>query len=380
MENKIKHGLFWFAFAILLLPLAVQKFHFIKSGELKGGFSPAANVQLTTHGWFSGEYQQQKEKYWNDEVGLRPDLVRFINQVDYSFFDICHAGWTIKGKDGYLFQWPYVDAYYGNDFAGYEPVRKRCSQMKAIQDTLAKLNKSFILAYLPSKASSYPEYFPENRITQKKITNYELYKKVCDSLGINQVDMDKWFVSMKGKSEHPLFTKQGIHWTWYGAIIGGDSLMRYMEQLRQVHVSHPYWKDYVHTTKLINGDNDVALELNLILPVATEWVDYPKIVDVPDTGKKINAIYIGDSYAHKMIEFGILYKMNNQCEYWGYFDEMHDINGHKFTYIKDYDWLDAINRTDCLVLSYTLFNFRDLGNGFIDKAYKHYYPNGQWSK
>ena len=77
-----------------------------------------------------------------------------------------------------------------------------------------------------------------------------------------------------------------------------------------------------------------------------------------------------------MIEFGVIYLMNGQCEFWRYYDEMHDINGHKFTYIKDYDWKAAIDRCDCVVISYTLFNFGQLGNGFIDQAFSRYYPQG----
>ena len=374
MENKIKHTLFYLAFAILLLPLAVQKLHFIKSSELKGGFKAAPNIPFSKKEWLSGIYQEQKEKYWNDNIGLRPDMVRFIDQVDFSLFDICHAAWTIKGKNDYLYQFPYVDAYFGRDFAGYEHIRTRCYQLKAIQDTLASLGKTLVLAYLPSKASSYPEYFPNDRISAKHQTNYEVYKQIGDSLGINQVDLDIWFRSMKGKSEHPLFTKQGIHWTWYGALIGGDSLARYMEQMTHITTPHPQLINFRRTTKLDAGDDDIARELNLMFPVTTEWADYPEIKEIPYTGRKINAIYIGDSYAHKMTEFGMLCKVNDQCEFWSYFDEVHDINGHKFAMMRDYDWVAAIRRADCIVLSYTLFNFSDLGNGFIEKAYKHYYP------
>jgi hypothetical protein len=54
---------------------------------------------------------------------------------------------------------------------------------------------------------------------------------------------------------------------------------------------------------------------------------------------------------------------------------MHDVNGHKFTYIKEYNWIEAMEKAECVVLAYTLFNFWQLGNGFIELAYDHYYPN-----
>jgi hypothetical protein len=60
--------------------------------------------------------------------------------------------------------------------------------------------------------------------------------------------------------------------------------------------------------------------------------------------------------------------------FWTYFDEMHDLNGHKYSHINEYDWKGAIKKTDCLILSYTLFNFCQLGQGFIEQAYDYYYP------
>ena len=382
MESKIRNRLLYFVFIVLMLPMVQHKLQFIDSGKLKGGFKEASDAEFSIPDWKSGDYQRQKEKYLNDQTGFRADIVRLNNQIDYSLFDKCHTAWTVKGKDHYLFQFPYINAYYGKDYAGYPAILERAIKLKAIQDTLAHLGKSLILAYLPSKASSYPEYFPDNQVAHEiGMTNYKAYRHIGDSLGINQVDMDAWFVSMKNKSKEPLFSMQGIHWTNYGAILGGDSLIRYMERLRNVKVQHPIWSQMEHTSKLRAGDDDIAQELNLIFPVAKETLAYPIIQDVPDSGqKKINAIYIGDSYAHKMIEFGIVYKMNAQCEFWSYYDEMHDINGHKFTYIKQYDWQGAIRKADCVVLAYTLFNFGQLGNGFIEQAYDYYYPSGVTGK
>lgn len=376
METTIKKGLFYCMFIVMLLPLAQHCFSFVESAALEGGFKAADDTTFSIEGWREGGYQQQKEKYLNDATGFRADLVRLNNQLDYTLLDKCHTAWTVKGKERYLFQRPYLDAYVGLDYIGYDAVLQNSVKLKAIQDTLARMGKSLILVYAPSKATSYPEYFPDRWGRMKQgTTNYATYRRICDSLGINQVDMDAWFVAMKGKSKEPLFSLQGIHWTNYGAILGGDSLIRYMERLRGVTVQHPVWTQMEHTSKLRAGDDDVARELNLIFPVATETLAYPVIQDVQDSGqKKINAIYIGDSYAHKMVEFGIVYKMNDQCEFWRYFDEMHDINDHKFTYIREYDWTGAIGKAECVVLVYTIFNFNQLGNGFIDQAYSHYYP------
>jgi len=269
MNNKTKKWILCFIFIVLALPGLNHKLQFIKSGPLNGSFRAIVDTDFAVGDWIRGTYQRRKELYLNDETGFRPDLVRLNNQVDYSFFDKCHANWTIKGKDGYLFQIPYINAYYGLDYCGYPSILDRAKKIKAIQDTFRRLGKSLILAYLPSKASSYPEYFPDDRVEPNiGPTNYQSFRHVCDSLGINQVDMNAWFVQMKNKSKEPLFTKQGIHWSEYGAILGGDSLIKYIEKLRNIHILHPRWSRTEHTDKLRDGDDDIAQELNLIFPFA----------------------------------------------------------------------------------------------------------------
>jgi hypothetical protein len=42
-----------------------------------------------------------------------------------------------------------------------------------------------------------------------------------------------------------------------------------------------------------------------------------------------------------------------------------------------YNWKQAIDTADCIVLAYTLMNFQNLGNGFIESAYNLYYPGGK---
>lgn len=374
--KNIKQLLFYLAFVVIALPLSQDMLQFIGSGALKGSYKLADDTSFSVQGWLSGAYQQKKEKYINDNTGFRPDFIRMINQIDYSLFDKCHAGWDIKGKDRCVFQFPYIDAYYGKDYVGYERIYKRCTKLKAIQDTMARIGKHLIIAFLPSKASFYPEFFPDNRLEQTwGMTNYKAYLQLCDSLGLNLIDMDAWFRSMKSTSKEPLFSKQGIHWTVYGAILGGDSLTRYMELLTNIEVEHPDWSEIEHTDEPRMGDDDVASEMNLIFPVAKETLAYPKIKEIRDTaGRKLNAIYIGDSYMTKMILNGVIQKMNKQCEYWSYFEEMHDLYQYRYAPIAEYDWKGAMKTADCIVIAYTLFNLRDFGSGFIESAYDYYYP------
>ena len=376
--QKIKGLLFYLAFLVIFLPLLVDKLHFIETSALKGSYKLADDTTFSLQGWLSGAYQRKKEQYLNDNTSFRPDLIRLINQIDYSMFDKCHAGWDVKGKDRCLFQFPYIDAYYGKDYAGYNQIYSRSTKLKAIQDTLGKLGKHLIVAFLPCKASFYPEYFPNDRVEKTRgMTNFQAYRQLCDSLGIHVVDMDTWFRSMKYTSREPLFSRQGTHWTVYGAILGGDSLIRYMEHLTGIAVEHPNWAETEHSKVPRMGDDDVASEMNLIFPVAEETLAYPKVKEIHDTGRrKINAIYIGDSYMTKMVLNGVIQKMNKQCEYWSYFEEAHNMHENRYATIAEYDWKGAMKTADCIVIAYTLFNLRDFGSGFTESAFNYYYPQG----
>jgi hypothetical protein len=376
MAAKFKYWLFGVFALILFLPMLQHKLQFIKSGKLQGIFTDAPDTSFTLNGWWNGSYQPVKEKYLNDNTGFRPDLVRLTCQLDFSFFDICHAGWDELGKDYHLFQYPYIQAYYGQDFVGYDSILQRCLKLRALQDTFAKMCKSLIIVYAASKASSYPEYFPNHRVRPKRdSTNHDVYRHLCDSLGINQLDMDEWFVSMKNKSKESLFSKQGIHWTYYGALLASDSLMHYVERLRHLTLTHPVWRR-IEYAEPKEGDNDLSISLNLIAKYPREILAYPVVEDLPaDTSRKLlNGIFLGDSYCQKMVTAGIISRMNRRCEFWSYFNSAHDINSGAFSMMKDYNWKAAIDSADYMVIEYTAFNFPQLGNGFIEQAYDHYFP------
>lgn len=375
----MKQLLLVFAFGVLLLPMAEHKLHFIQSGQLHGYYVLTPDTAFSIKGWLSGRFQQKKEKYLNDNTGFRPDLIRLKNQIEYSLFDKLNAMSDIKGKNNCIYQGPYVAAYYGQDFVGWQAIHDKAVKLKAVQDTLQRLGKALIVAYLPNKASYWPEYIPDELVQPKVgMTNYKAYRQVLDSMGVNQADLEGMFLSLKNKPKEPLFALQCIHWTMYGAILGGDSLARYMERLTGITVEHPDWSEIEHSDQPKYDDDDLLMHMNLIFPLTKETLAYPIMKPVRDTSaRKINAIYIGDSYMTKMVEWGILNKVNGQCEYWWYFNEVYDVQHQIRRPMPGYNWGQAIDRADCVVLAYTLMNLPSLGNGFIESAYNFFYPNGK---
>lgn len=378
MENKIKRGILFFLFAILWLPLLQQNFPFITSGKLDGWFTNAPADTFSPARWWAGTYQPATTNYVNDHIGFRPDFIRFGNQVDYSLFSKTHAHSVVIGKEGYLFQDLYIDGYYGADFVGDATIREKLRKLKRLQDTLESMGKTLVLVHAPCKAYYYPEYIPDRlRQPRRGITNFDEYRRIGDSIGIHQVDLNSWYISLKGKTAELLYPKQAFHWSVYGSLLAADTLERYIERRRHISMVHPRWTIVDHTSQPRYTDDDIARTCDLIFPMANEIFSYPQVTYNPGPGAtKPRMIYIGDSFMLTWIYDGLMSNANSDWQVWYYFKLLYDKDHNEAQpeqWLGNTDWMSALKNTDCIVLVYTAHNLNNLGNGFIEETYKRYF-------
>ena len=211
----LKKYLFRMLMVLLFVPWIQASFKLVKVKDLKGAVEKTYNPVLNDRNWFEGRFQNQKEHYLNNEFGFRPSFVRLHNQIDFYLFDKLHANSVIRGKENYLYEYNYIKTYYGLDFIGADSIQNRMKQIKVIQDSLQARNKLFLLVFAASKGQFYPEYFPDSSIRDKKTTNYEMHIKYAAETGVNFIDFNSWILSMKNNAPYPLYTKYGIHWSYY---------------------------------------------------------------------------------------------------------------------------------------------------------------------
>jgi SGNH hydrolase-like domain, acetyltransferase AlgX len=380
MENKVKTGLFVLLFGVLFLPIMQKNMRFLKDGgPLHGYYDEAPNVAFSLKGWFDGDFQTAKSKYFNDHVGYRPFLLKLHSQINYSLFRKLDYGGTTLGTDNYLYYDNYIAAYYGRDYAGYKPLKERMLKIKALQDTLARCGKTLLLVYSPCKAWFYPEHIPElMKYPHSPYNNYKTCVAIGDSLGVNQADLNKWYLTLKDTSKEILYSRQGIHWSNYGSILGSDSLIRQIERLRHIRMAHPHWLKAAHTTEAKDPDNDMANILNLLYPIAKETFCYPELYYTNDSNTtKPRLIFIGDSYSINLIKTGVMQNISSEWQFW--FGFKHVLNKDNYNdpqYIKmeNYDWKSELQKADCIVILNTPKNADMLSGGFIEAAYDFYYP------
>ncbi len=363
---KLRSTIFAIILIVLIFPILQSKFNIVKLNPLRGALAPPQKEYISVHGWLSGDYQLKEEQYLNETFGFRSLFIRINNQIAFTLFHKAKANGVIIGKDNYLFEENYIRAYYGQDFIGFDSIYHRIKRLEFIQDTLKKLNKSLIIVFAPGKGSFYPEYFPENYISKRNITNYECHVKLAEKSGLNYIDFYKYFLDIKSKSGYPLYPQYGIHWSSYGMGVAADSMIRYIEKLRNIDMPNLYWKD-VEMSDPKESDYDVADGMNLIFRLKSYKMAYPHILIQPDSGKvKPSVIVIADSYYWGIFNNGFTDAFSNN-QFWFYNKMIYNEETNLKTSRVDLN--DEIFNHDIIIIMATETSLVSLGWGFIENTY-----------
>ncbi len=384
MELKTaKDRFFFFLLMILFLPLLQHSFGFVKSGPLEGEMTPHPDIRFRPRAWLDGSYQKEKTLFVNDSVGFRPDLVRMINQIDFWIFKKLPTV-AYVGNNGYLFNREYIDEYEGRTYTDDVAIRATLIKLKRIQDTLERMNKTFIFAYAPSKAYFMPENIPLTlrRSGGPTTSVYEAFRRLGDSLHIKQIDYNALFAAMKDTSKNPLFTRLGAHWSSYGSLLATDTLIKYIERERNIRMPHLVIAKLCYAYTKNGPENDLAKCCNLIFPLTKEKLCYPEYhYSADSTTTKLNMIIIGDSFGAQWLDNKFPQNVATSWEYWYYFRTVWvDQNFYDWTIPMDgHDWQRKILDADCMIITYNPTNLlgQTRQTEFIEKIYGWLFLGGK---
>ena len=353
---------------LLTLPAIQYSLTLIKLDPLKGAITPPVKADFTLNDWFSGSFQEQEETYLNESFGFRSLFVRINNQLSFNLFKKAKAKGVIIGKKGYLFEEHYIDAYYGADFIGVDSIKHRMDRLKYIQERLAKLNKTLLIVFAPSKASYYPEYIPDSFKTTKKITNYQQHLKEIKTLGINYIDFNQYFIDHKYTAKYPLYPKYGIHWSYYGSCLAADSIVKYIERVRKIDMPKISWK-YVKMDEAKESDYDIGDGMNLLFKLRSEKLAYPVLKFEYGKGKtKPSLLVISDSFYWGMYSFGIT-RLFSKNHFWYYNKDVYPDCTKKPLKASQLNLRDQIMQHDVIMIISTETTLKTMGWGFIENAY-----------
>ncbi|PBQ32140.1 hypothetical protein CNR22_10270 [Sphingobacteriaceae bacterium] len=365
--------------AFLFIPL-IQNVTHIKKYEkpLEGAFYPESDTDISWLNWFSGDYQAQKDKFIKENFGLHNYYIRLICQINFSLFKKASVSYVVVGKENYLYETGYIDAYYGRDFIGQAKVDNYINKLKRIQDTLEKQNKLIFAVFAPGKACFYPEFIPDNYKSEKTISNYQAFRDAAFNKGLNHIDFYKFFQDQKIKSKYPLYPQLGIHWSNYGAILAFDSMVHYTEKKLDIALADIQLTNIELSDSLRNTDDDAIRSLNLYKNPKTFKMAYPDLKVNYDSlkHKKLRLLVISDSFWWYIYSTGLPDNIFAPARFWYYNKEMYPESFTSPVHVSEVDYAAKIREADVIIIMHAEATLHKFGGGFVDMCYDTYYkPN-----
>jgi hypothetical protein len=266
----------------LLMPLffSLVKFDIIKKIDypLTGAFAVPENIAISIPNILNGKFQTDFEKFFSYKLTGRPTMSRIYNQFMYSVFNSTNttviSNTTLIGKDSYLFEFIYIEAYLNEPskdqlYALYD----KMVILASLQKRLKEMGKPLFVILTPSKASIYPEYLPDDYHRYAKMKNvpgeyshnfYEYFISQAGTIGLNYFDYHDAFIEIK-KNGNDIFSKGGTHWNGLAVVEYFNDLLETINResknkigvIKKIKVT-PVWGDPFWP------DHDLELLLNLL--------------------------------------------------------------------------------------------------------------------
>lgn len=358
----------------LYMPMAEMKLKLFDKQTLEGGITLAEKPAFNNEKYWDLSWQEDFSKYVNDNFGFRTWYVRLINQIRYSFFDHTKAPGVVIGKNGELFIESYIDDYIGRNYIGGSKIHETVSKIKTLQDSLKARGKELIVIFTPGKASFYPELLPNNYLNKKKdSTNYTVYAKNLQAKGVNFIDLNKWFFEQKNNFKYNVYPKYGTHWNHYGMTLALDSIIKYIENKRNINIPDLSYDIVNYNSRLTGNDFDIGILMNLLSPIKKDVNPYP-VYKVSENGNytKPDVLVVGDSYWWCVVGDNLPKKFFREDEYWFYNKDVIFQNNQQKDKVKELNLSSSLAQRDVVILMATEATFHLFPYGFVDNAYKLY--------
>ncbi len=244
------------------------------------------------------------------------------------------------------------------------------AKAKSVSDSLKARNIDLVILLAAGKASFFPEYFPDSLALQPKmISNYDYLSYCIDSAGLNYIDFNSWFLKMKDTSQYALFPKGGIHWSKYGEYLVADSIIRYINSIRNVKL--PYFEliDIELSSTPRFRDNDIGEGMNLIFPHSSLEMAYPVLkFAYPHNYDTVKAMVVADSYYWELYNIGLSSVIFDMGRFWYYNKQIYTpIPGVEPVPVEDVNIRHEVEKNDVVFIMQTEATLNRFAFGFFDK-------------
>ncbi|MBO5849433.1 MAG: hypothetical protein J6R17_09560 [Bacteroidales bacterium] len=301
MKNKSCTILFGILLVFLFLPMIQEHTKLFKVKALRGVTTKTEFPAFSTDSLKKGKYQISLENYISENIGFREPAIRLYNQYLWTFYKKTYNNSFAHGKGNWFYYWAGVDEYYGKELYKWfdsedeaiENYEKNISMMCELREILKKHNIEFLSFMAPDKAFVYPEYLPKDTL-RKCINVFEYYDKRLNEEGFPNIEMTKWYKSMRDTIDIQIFPTIDTHWD-FSAVYGFDSLFRFMNALNDFGIPKIKYGEPIKGNKKWTYDEGI---LNLMCHIKNKNHDYKFDINIEhdESSRKPKVLFIGDSF------------------------------------------------------------------------------------
>ena len=376
MKRYAKHILLILTLLLLFLPMAQEHLGLFGFRQLAGVVTEKPKPPVDLAHWTDNSLQQWYENYLRLHYGLREPLTRVYNQY---LWDVFRKSNTLAKKrnymsdDGWIYEGISVEEYYQGRFPASDSAAmvrsfgEEALRLKQIQEILATRNTHLFVLLLPGKELIYPEHIPltDDYPGRKPFSAWAFYGQRLAELGVNHVDVGRWFLELKDTVDYPLYPQTGTHWSNYAVMHVADSLIRYMEWLGDLRMEH--FSIGPREERTIAPDDDLEQLMNLARPLPKAPNYYaPYTVHDDSAASHPTIITIGDSYYWNLLNATPFGKVMGDFKYWYYFSTVYFDEGH--THIDELDVLQEVLDADFVMVAYSTPQLYKMSQGFSQRV------------
>jgi hypothetical protein len=384
MENQIPQNsiksklLFVLIVLVLVLPAIQREFRLINEKPLTGAFvekSKPSFDSLTYQKWYDGTFQSTYNDLIEADIGFRKTLVRISNQLQYKLLRKANAEGVVVGKKAELYEEDYIRAVKGDFFVGEKAWVDKAAMLKKVQDTLENLGKTIVVVFEPGKGSVYPDRYPVGyNKTAKNPSNYKIFSKALDSLNVNKLDLNEFFIQQREQVPYRLFPRIGTHWSYYGAALAADTTLNYLHTLTGFNIPQLKITNLEEKEKPRHPDDDIWLAMNLLYPPPADELIYPTIIHEPSEKSSARILIIGDSFYFNWQSEKIMANAFSDGSFWYYNKHNWNFSGVETGLVKDLNFREQIMKHDIFLIMITERFHHNFAWNFDEQLFELFYP------
>ncbi|MDK8181682.1 hypothetical protein [Paenibacillus sp. UMB4589-SE434] len=364
-----------FIIIFFCLPLLQMIYNIFPSLKTSGVEVSQKKPTFTIANFLSGNFQEEYNSWFNQNVGFKEYFIRTNNQIYYSLFnDTPNNSTLLVGKNKNLFEKHYIKEYFNItppiDIALLE---SKIKQIKELQLLLKKRGIAFLLVVTPSKASIYPEYISNVLNSQnEKPRNYNNLIPLLDKYKINYVDGHEITRLKRNQGQYPLFPEGGTHWNKLGALYTTQAIIDNLQEQLSQDLTKLSLEDVKIDNNPIGSDKDIAQLLNLWNTPDNFEAYHPIINATAGKHYKPRILIEGGSFDDLIIELLHEYKVTSSIDFYFYYKRLvtYEIGKERSDKgpVNSIDWETDVFNKDAIIVEMNEQNIPKILDGFIQDA------------